>query len=509
MRVEELRAELAAAAAGVPDGHEPVGRAVERRWRRARRTKLAVGVVAVTAVAVAIGVGPSATDRQEAAPAPTPPAPSGTDGTTGRLVIPGVSTPIVVVGPGQLAVHDPQTGDRTVTPVPRLNGTTTATMAVALGPWIVVATGGGPGSRAFALDTRDPGDAPRPLGPAVTVLASATPGLVWLADADGRARQVTLGGLQATDPVALPGPLVGVTDVGLLVQAPTGATVVDPVTAVVSWSAPDATALAGEGRRVAWCDGGCRRVNVTEIGGATTVLPSSPGAIGSYTGPAAFSPDGRWLAVTRGPIVIVHDATGARPAAVLSGGGNGSRSLTWTGDWLVFSGGTALETAEAPSFTAVRYVDAGIAVRAVVSLGVVPEAGGPTVIAGGPFYADGWFVRAGIRTIDAVTDVCFGVLGPPLGECMATEGGPVEARVIGSGSSRTVVGVVRDARIGQVRVIRNGTADPVLMENPELVRVQGGYRVFAWRVATGAGVANVSGLAPDGQFVAGVAVSLG
>jgi hypothetical protein len=340
------------------------------------------------------------------------------------------------------------------------------------------------------------------------VAASTTPGLVWLAGADGVARQVSVGGLQAGDPVTLPGPLVGVTDVGLLVQSAVGAAVVDPATAAVVWSADGASALAAHGRVVAWCRDGCRRVSVTEIGGASRALAATPAALGSYAAPAAFSPDGRWLAVTRGQILVVHDVAGSRPAAVLSGGGTGARSFTWTGDWLVFSGGSALETAKAPSFTALRYVDAGTAVRAVVAVGVDPEVGGPTLVAGGPYAADGWFVRAGIRTVDAFTDVCFGVLGPPLAECLPTAGDAVEARLIGNGPARTVVGVVRDRRITQVRMIRTGTVEPVVTESADVVRVQAGYRVFAWRVPAGAGVVNVGGLAADGVFVSGVSVLL-
>jgi hypothetical protein len=204
--------------------------------------------------------------------------------------------------------------------------------------------------------------------------------------------------------------------------------------------------------------------------------------------------------------------TGATPPSVLSGGGSLARSFTWTGNWLVFSGGSALEIATAPSFSALRYVDAGVSVRAVVALGVIPEAGGPTVVAGGPFFGDGWFVRAGIQTIDAVTDVCFGVFGPPFGECLPTEGSPIEARLTGAGPTLTVVGIARDRRITQMRVILSGTAAPVVTEYPELVRAQGGYRVFAWRAARGAvaaGVAHIDGLAADGVFVAGAAVPLG
>jgi hypothetical protein len=508
MRAEELRAELVDAAATVPEGRKPVTRLVERRLRRTRVAKLTAGVLALTAVVAAIVLGPQ--------PAPTPPVASpplsvapDQPGTAGRLVIPGVTAPIAVVGTGELAVHDPQTGDRAVTPVTRLNGATAATTAVALGPWIVVATGGGAGSRAFALDTRDPTGPPRSLGPAVTVVASATPGLVWLADAGGVARQVSLGGLAASQPVQLPGTLVGVTDVGLLVQSAAGAVVIDPETALVRWSQPGATALAGEGAAVAWCRDSCGRVSVTEIGGATRELLGSPGAVGSYGVPAAFSPDGHWLAVTRGRIVVVHDVTGPLPAAVLAGGGSGARSFTWTDDWLVFSAGAALETAKAPSFLALRYVEAGTAVRAVVALGVMPEAGGPTVVAGGPFFGDGWVVRAGIHTIDTVTDVCFGVFGPPFTECMPTAGDGVEARLIGSGSTLTVVGVVRDRRVAEVRVIRAGTTDPVRVEQADVVRMQAGYRVFAWRAGAPGGAAHIDGLATDGQVVAGTEVSLG
>jgi hypothetical protein len=148
-------------------------------------------------------------------------------------------------------------------------------------------------------------------------------------------------------------------------------------------------------------------------------------------------------------------------------------------------------------------------VRAVVALGVMPEAGGPTVVAGGPFFGDGWVVRAGIHTIDTVTDVCFGVFGPPFTECMPTAGDGVEARLIGSGSTLTVVGVVRDRRVAEVRVIRAGTTDPVRVEQADVVRMQAGYRVFAWRAGAPGGAAHIDGLATDGQVVAGTEVSLG
>ena len=511
MRAEELRAQLDAAVAGVPEPSRSIVGQVERQVRRARAAKVTAGVVAVAAVAGAMVLGPGPAPPRRAAvvtPIPLPVVPtSEARGTAGRLVIPGARGPIAVVGIGELTVHDPQTGDRAVTPVTRLDGATTDTTAVALGPWVVVATGGA-GSRAFAIDSRDPTRSPRPLGPAVTTMASATPGLVWLVDAGGTAREVTLGGLAASDPVALPGSLVGVTDFGLLVQTPTGAAVLDPSTSSVRWSEPGATAVAAHDRTVAWCRDPCRQIEVTEIGGATRDLAPSPGAVGSYGAPAAFSPDGRWLAVTRGRIVVVHDATGPTPASVLSGGGNGNRTLTWTGDWLVFSGGSALEIATAPSFSALRYVEAGTSVQAVVALDAGTEPGGATVVAGGPFVGDGWFVGAGTQTIDAVTDVCFGVFGPPFSECMPADGDGVEARLVGSGRTLTVVGIVRDRRIAQVRLIRSGTTDPVVMETADLVRVDGSYRVFAWRVATPGGVAHVAGLAADGRFVSGTDVAL-
>jgi hypothetical protein len=509
MRAEELRAELDASAARVPDGRTAVVGMVEARGRRAAVAKWAVAVASVTAVGGALVLGPRAVEAPPAASVvPAPVSTPEPQGTAGRLVIPGVRDPIAVVGIGELAVHDPQTGDRAITPVTRLNGATAATSAVAIGPWVVVATGGGPGSRAFAIDSRDPSGPARPLGPAVSVLASATPGLVWLTDADDTAREVTLGGLAASDPVQLPGTLVGVTDYGLLLQTTAGAVVLDPPSALVRWSQPGGTALAAHGRSVAWCRDACGQIEVTEIGGATQDLAPSPGANGPYGAPAAFSPDGKWLAVTRGRIVVVHDVTGSRPPSVLSGGGSGARSFTWTGDWLVFSGGTALEIANAPSFSALRYVEAGTPVRAVVALDTGTEPGGPTVVAGGPFVGDGWFVRAGIHTIDTVTDVCFGVFGPPYSECMPTEGDGIEARLIGSGRTLTVVGIVRDRRIAQVRVIRNEMTDPVQMEMTDVVRVQGGYRVFGWRVAAPTGVAHLDGLAADGQFVAGVDLAL-
>ena len=509
MRAEDLRAELDAAAARVPDGRGPIVGMVETRRRRTALATWAVAVTAVTAVAGALVLGPRRVDPPPAASVPAPVPTSELPGTAGRLVIPGVGAPIAVVGNGELAVHDPQTGDRAITPVTRLNGVTGAASAVAVGPWVVVATGDGPGSRAFAIDSRDPSGPPRSLGPAVTAVASTTPGLVWLTDADDRAREVTLGGLAATDPVQLPGSLVAATDYGLLVQTTAGASVFEPSSARVRWTQPGATALAAHGRTVAWCRDSCGQIEVTEVGGATRDLAPSPGATGSYGAPAAFSPDGRWLAATRGRIVLVHDVAGTRPPSVLSGGGSGARSFTWTGDWLVFSGGTALEIANAPSFSAVRYVDAGTPVRAVVALDAGTEPGGPTVVAGGPFVGDGWFVRAGSHTIDTVTDVCFGVFGPPYSECMPTQGDGVEARLIGSGPTLTVVGVVHDRRIAQIRVIRSETTDPVQLEMADLVQVPGGARVFGWRVATPDGVAHVDGLAADGQFIAGTDVALG
>jgi hypothetical protein len=481
---------------------------VAARVRRAAVGKGAVAVVAVAAVGSALVLGPGAAEAPPAASVAAPLPPSEVLGTAGRLVIPGVHARIAVVGVGALAVHDPRTGDRAVTPVTRLNGATAATSAVAVGPWVVVATGAGPGSRAFAIDTRDPGGTPRPLGPAVSAVASATPGLVWLTDADGTAREVTLGGLAASEPVQLPGTLVGVTDFGLLLQTPAGAVVLDPSSALVRWSQPGGTALAAHARTVAWCRDPCGQIDVTEIGGATRDLAPSPGAAGSYGAPAAFSPDGRWLAVTRGRIVVVHDVTGPRPPSVLSGGGSGTRSFTWTGDWLVFSGGAALEVATAPSFSALRYVDAGTSVRAVVALDAETQPGGPTIVAGGPFVGDGWFVRAGTHTIDTVTDVCFGVFGRPYSECMPAEGDGLEARLIGSGPTLAAVGIVRDRRIAQVRVIRGETTQPAVVEEADLVRVQGGYRVFGWRVPTPDGIAHIDGLAADGQFVAGVDVAL-
>src|SRR5262245_61949052 len=146
MRTEDLRAELAAAAAARPDGQRSVASAVQRRWRAARRARIAVALVAVAAVGVGVVAGPEMAPGPQAARTSAPAAPSG--GVSGRLVMPGVSAPIAVVGSGVLAVHDPETGDRVVTPVMRLNGATTAATAVALGPWVVVATGDGPGSPA-------------------------------------------------------------------------------------------------------------------------------------------------------------------------------------------------------------------------------------------------------------------------------------------------------------------------------------------------------------------------
>src|SRR5436305_135256 len=141
MRAEELRAELTAAAGEVPNWPQPVAREVERRVRRAAVVKVAGAVAAITAVAGAIVLGPQAVHRSAPASVATTVVAS-QPGTAGRLVIPGVSGPIAVVGVGELAIHDPQTGDRAITPVARLNGATATTTAIAVGPWLVVATGG-------------------------------------------------------------------------------------------------------------------------------------------------------------------------------------------------------------------------------------------------------------------------------------------------------------------------------------------------------------------------------
>src|SRR5262249_6445921 len=146
-------------------------------------------------------------------------------------------------------------------------------------------------------------------------------------------------------------------------------------------------------------------------------------------------------------------------------------------------------------------------VRAVVAIGALPDAGGPTVVAGGPFAGDGWFVRAAIHSADTVTEVCFGVLGPPQSECMPAAGDALQTRMIDQANRQALVGVVRDPRIVDIRVIVNGTSHPVVIEHPEIVRVQGGYRVFAWRAAW-TGVATVSARAGDGEVLAGTSTPL-
>ena len=126
---------------------------------------------------------------------------------------------------------------------------------------------------------------------------------------------------------------------------------------------------------------------------------------------------------------------------------------------------------------------------------------------GGPFLGDGWFVAAGVNTIDAATELCFGVLGPPLRDCLPAAGGAFDARLLGAGNGQTVVGVVRDPGVVAVRVVTGDAAAWVVTTTADIVGLQGGYRVFAWRAPV-AGTLQVDGLGPDGQVVPGAVVSL-
>src|SRR6476660_6252240 len=100
MRAEELRAELAAAAARVPEGHTSLVRMVEARARRAAVVKGAVAVVAVAAVGSALVLGSRAAEAPPAASVAAPLPTSEVLSTAGRLVIPGVHARIAAVGIG-------------------------------------------------------------------------------------------------------------------------------------------------------------------------------------------------------------------------------------------------------------------------------------------------------------------------------------------------------------------------------------------------------------------------
>ncbi len=64
-----------------------------------------------------------------------------------------------------------------------------------------------------------------------------------------------------------------------------------------------------------------------------------------------------------------------------------------------------------------------------------------------------------------------------------------------------------DPRVAAVRVVTGDAAAWIVTTTADVVGVQGGYRVFAWRAPV-AGTLRVDGVGPDGQVLAGASVSL-
>jgi len=221
-----------------------------------------------------------------------------------------------------------------------------------------------PGPAGDVDPPRGPAGGVRSLDPAEILTASPAPGRVWLGSRSGTGGDRLA--LREVDPraritgrrVTLPAMswVQAVIDDGVVVVRGTRIVLVEPdrrVNLGAGWP------LAAAGSRLAWCPEGCRRIRVWSSGTTRTFEP--PAAIRPEPGGnAAFSPDGRRLALTvngRGrERAAVVDLESGRWRLVPGGRLAGYGALAWSpsGRWLYFSRGSRVLASRGGAEPAVR-----------------------------------------------------------------------------------------------------------------------------------------------------------
>jgi hypothetical protein len=263
-----------------------------------------------------------------------------------------------------LTVVDLGRGETVTVPVPQL--------APGDPPFNLVETGGrlvfyGIGG-AYALDL-DLKGRPQKLGEAWYFVRSATEGRVWLALLDPQSpatvrdlrgvREVTVEGritVADTGPPPCRGPTVLAAVKDGLVCQDDGLRVWDPVTGNVILELPGPFVADTHENLVAWCENGCPRLHLTDVGtGENVAISPSESFAFEETYGGAFSPDGSLLAFP----VVTEDADqphadGHRHGVALVEVEKGSASLiegselaadypaiAWSrsGEWLFFGAG--------------------------------------------------------------------------------------------------------------------------------------------------------------------------
>jgi hypothetical protein len=197
------------------------------------------------------------------------------------------------------------------------------------------------------------GGPPRLLGPVVTFVPAAEPGAVWLVDYPGgrigegtpTLREVTVTGsvlrTELGPPPSSGVPIVGITG-GLAFQTSTGIALWDADRHTFTrrlGSGPGFIGNAADGR-LAWCEGICTSLHVTDVTGAdhTFVSPQLGRVIEPET--VRLSPDGRYVALIttrmglgtanqRGTLDVVDTRTGQD---VVQRGLSVWSTMTWTSD---------------------------------------------------------------------------------------------------------------------------------------------------------------------------------
>jgi hypothetical protein len=154
--------------------------------------------------------------------------------------------------------------------------------------WAVAPDGSGPPHRLAAGDW---------------LFAATDPGAIWVNDgATGQVQEVDGAGRVLAGPVLPPGPAVAAATAGIVVSPPDrpGVEVWNPATGVVTCrltDGADAENLGSQANLLAWV-GGDDQLHVTDMATCTDLYrqPATPSA--GVNAVAAFSPDGRTLAVS-------------------------------------------------------------------------------------------------------------------------------------------------------------------------------------------------------------------
>lgn len=275
--------------------------------RRGRRRRVGAGVLGA-AVSVAVITGAwTAADRQ--ADRSGPPA---TQGATAR------TEALFLAGDGEAWIVDPTRQTARHLSMPEL--------PPGDAPHRVARRGGELVAWAYETLIVHPGDDPATevlVPDSLVFIPSSAPDRVWVGIYDdGRddarlssVREVSVKGdvtVPDTHPPDGAWPIAAVGD-DLVFQRGDHLVVWDPATRQDIDRLPGAFPLAWQGDLLAWCDGRCEELRLTDVAAGTTILVEPPdGAVGFEALRGAYSPDGRTLAV----------------AARLAGGRDAERQLT-------------------------------------------------------------------------------------------------------------------------------------------------------------------------------------